>query len=64
MEAPALAYTVREFCHQARISERFYFKMQSLGEGPRVVRLGRRVVIPQEAAKRWLDDRLGAGKVA
>jgi hypothetical protein len=57
MQTLGLAYTVKEFCQHARISERLYFKLQSRGEGPPVIRIGRRTVISREAARKWMMTR-------
>jgi hypothetical protein len=54
MEQPRLAFTVKEFCTQLKISTRHYYSLQAKGEGPNVVRLGRRVLISAETAKIWL----------
>ena len=54
MEQPRLAFTVKEFCTQLKISTRHYYSLQAKGEGPNVMRLGRRVLISQETAKIWL----------
>jgi hypothetical protein len=59
MELNVPAYTVSEFCRFARISEGLYFKLQRLGEGPTVARMGRRVVITQASASRWFEGREG-----
>jgi hypothetical protein len=57
MSEPELVFTVEEFCQQVRISKRHYSNLQSRGEGPKVIRLGRRVLIAQETAKSWLLSR-------
>jgi hypothetical protein len=57
MSEPELLFTVKEFCQQVRISKRHYSNLQSRGEGPKVIRLGRRVLIARETAKSWLLSR-------
>lgn len=52
-----LTFTVKEFCQQARISPRLFYSLQARGEGPKVIRLGRRVLIAQQTAKNWLQSR-------
>jgi hypothetical protein len=47
------AYTIKEFCRAHRISEGLYYKMQNAGEGPRVMEVGTRRLISQEAAAAW-----------
>jgi hypothetical protein len=54
VEQPRLVFTVKEFCGQAKISTRHFYSLQERGEGPKVIRLGRRVLINQETAKSWL----------
>ena len=56
MPQAGLVFTVREFCGQARISTRLFYRLQEKGKGPKVIRLGRRVLIAQETAMRWLMD--------
>jgi hypothetical protein len=60
--APPLALTIRQFCEVHNISEAFYFLLQSRGEGPRVMRLGSRVLIPLEEAARWRAERVAASQ--
>lgn len=57
METIGMAYTVSEFCRQARISEGLYFKLQRQGQGPIVARVGRRVVITHSSAQAWMEQR-------
>ena len=52
-----LAYSVREFCDAVGISRRWFYVLQSRGEAPPVVRIGRRVLVPRDAAEHWLRDR-------
>lgn len=51
------AFTIEEFCKAHRISRGTYFNLQARGEGPTVMRLGKRVVISREAAARWRRER-------
>ena len=44
---PLAAYTIKQFC------EAFYHKLRGQGRGPRLMRLGRRVLISQESAAEW-----------
>jgi hypothetical protein len=46
---PLAGYTIQEWCHRGRISQPQYFKIQNEGTGPRVTRIGRRVIITTEA---------------
>ena len=45
--------TIREFCQRHRLPPAMYFKLQKEGRGPRVMHLGRHVVISREAAAQW-----------
>ncbi len=47
--------SITEFCARHRISPELYFKLQKQGQGPKVIRIGRRVLIPREAAQKWRD---------
>ncbi len=51
------AYSIPEFCQRLGISNSFYFKMQTEGRGPRVMRVGHRVLISKEAAAEWRRER-------
>jgi hypothetical protein len=59
-EKGTAAYSIRAFCHAHHISESFYFKLKTLGLGPREIRIGSRVLISQEAAARWRAEREAA----
>jgi predicted DNA-binding transcriptional regulator AlpA len=52
-----LTFTVQEFCRQTRISRQLFYNLQERGEGPKIIRLGRRVYIAQETAMEWLKER-------
>lgn len=49
-----LSLSVREFCHSVGISQRTFWNLRERGEGPPIVRVGRRVLIRIEAAETWL----------
>jgi hypothetical protein len=53
----ALAMSIYAFCVRHDISEDMYFKMQREGWGPRVMRVGARVLISLESAERWRRER-------
>ena len=51
------AFTIAKFCIAHAISPSFYFKLRSQGLGPDETRLGARVIITKESAKRWREER-------
>jgi hypothetical protein len=61
---PRAAYSISEFCGAFGISPRMYFKMRRESYGPREMRVGRRVLIPVEAALAWARAREVAGHVS
>jgi hypothetical protein len=50
---PPAAYSIAEFCIAHRISVDFYFRLQRDGLGPKVMRIGGRTIISNEAAFAW-----------
>ena len=56
-DADADAYSIAAFCKRHGISESFFFKLKSQGLGPRVMRIGSRVLITREAASEWRQQR-------
>ena len=53
-------YTIEEFCKQYRISHSYYYQMQNRGAGPGEMKLGRKKLIPYEAAEIWRRKREAA----
>jgi hypothetical protein len=51
------AYSIDEFCERNGISRAFFTKLRSQGLGPRVMKVGTRVLISKEAAAEWRKDR-------
>lgn len=47
------AYTLAEFCQAFRISRTFLYELNKKGQGPRLMRVGRRCLISAEAAADW-----------
>lgn len=47
------AYTVDEFCRSHRIARTKFYQLRKNGQGPRTMRLGRRVLVSREAAAEW-----------
>jgi hypothetical protein len=56
--------SIATFCTKHDISESFFFKLQSQGLGPAVMKLGKRVLISREAAARWRREREAASSAA
>ena len=46
-------YTVTQFCKYHNISRSMFYKLLQLGEGPRLMAVGRRRLISIEAAADW-----------
>jgi hypothetical protein len=51
------AYTIAEFCDAFRISRTFLYELNKRGEGPRLMRVGRRCLISAQAAADWSRER-------
>jgi hypothetical protein len=54
------AYRIPEFCARHGFSPAKYFQLAAAGEGPRVMRVGKRVLISREAASEWRRSRESA----
>lgn len=48
-----LAFSIETFCREHDISRPLFYTMMKAGTGPDVMRIGRRVLIPVEAATAW-----------
>ena len=46
-------YSVQEFCREHGISRGLFYRLLREGQGPRVIKAGRRTLISQEAAEEW-----------
>jgi predicted DNA-binding transcriptional regulator AlpA len=51
------AYDIIEFCHLHSISRSAFYNSLKNGTGPRIMRLGSRVLISKEAAAEWRRER-------
>jgi hypothetical protein len=51
------AYTVAEFCRSHRLSRSKLYQLWAAGIGPRVLRVGVKVLITAEAAAEWRRER-------
>ena len=47
------AFTVAEFCEAHRLSRSYLYKIWAAGTGPRIMRVGSKVLISIEAAEDW-----------
>ena len=61
MNTPAIVYgqptqsacTIAEFCASHRISRTHLHNLQKAGKGPRIMKVGKRVLISMDAAADW-----------
>ena len=51
------AYTIDEFCAAHRISRRKFYDLEERGIGPRLMRIGSKILISIEAAAAWRAER-------
>jgi hypothetical protein len=52
-EAGLDAMSIPQFCRRHAISQSFFFKLRSMGLAPAMMKVGARVLISRESAKRW-----------
>jgi hypothetical protein len=50
-----LVFSVDAFCKSHGISRPFLYRLWERGEGPEVMKLGSRTLIPTEAAAKWRE---------
>jgi predicted DNA-binding transcriptional regulator AlpA len=48
-----LMFSVSEFCHAHGISRALFYRLAKSGQGPKMVKIGRRTLINAEAAAEW-----------
>ena len=58
VHSPA-AFSIKEFCEAHGISEALYFNLKKRMQHPREMKVGRRILISQEAAAAWRAAREG-----
>ena len=46
-------FDIRTFCELNKISRALYYQLQKAGNGPRIMKVGRRTLITPEAAADW-----------
>lgn len=49
--------TLKEFCARNRIARPTFYKLKANGQAPRTFRVGRKVLVTNEAAQDWRRDR-------
>jgi hypothetical protein len=54
------AYSILEFCTRHDLSRSAFYNLEKLGQGPRLMRVGTRVMISKEAALDWRREREAA----
>jgi hypothetical protein len=57
------AYTVAEFCQAYRISRSKLYQLWDVGIGPRVLKIGAKILITIDAARDWQRERETASNV-
>lgn len=50
-------FTLAEAAQYIRVSRRHFAELLARGEGPPVLRLGRRVIVTREGLRAWLESR-------
>lgn len=50
---PNAAYSVAEFCRAHGVSRAFFYVLKKRGEGPTVMKVGKRTLVSEESAKDW-----------
>jgi predicted DNA-binding transcriptional regulator AlpA len=51
------AYNIVEFCQRHRLSRAAFYNLEKIGQAPRIMRVGSRVMISKEAAADWRRER-------
>jgi len=60
--APPAAYTVDEFCSAHRFTRQHLNKLRKIGQAPKMMKLGRRILISVEAAAEWRKQMEGGAQ--
>jgi hypothetical protein len=61
--APGHLFTLPEWCRRTRISLRAYYNLAEQGQAPKVLRIGRRVLISPEEDAAWRERMTYASQV-
>lgn len=48
--------TLRVFCKRHSISRSMFYLLKDAGQAPRIMRVGRKILITQEAAAEWREQ--------
>lgn len=51
------AYNIIEFCQRHGLSRAAFYNLEKIGQAPRIMRVGGRVMISKEAAADWRRER-------
>jgi len=54
------AYTILEFCERHNLSRSAFYNAVKAGQGPRLIKVGTKVLISREAAAAWRREREAA----
>jgi hypothetical protein len=49
----AAVYSIAEFCRSHGVSRAFFYTLMKRGEGPTVMKVGKRTLVSEEAARDW-----------
>ena len=52
---PKYSHSINEFCFMNNISRNMFYKLKSKGNGPDLIKVGRRTLITVESAQKWLE---------
>ena len=47
------SFSIKEFCELHAISRSFFYLLREKGEAPRLMKVGRRMLVSAEAAAEW-----------
>ena len=50
------AYSVDEFCKSYKFGRSLFYKLLREGKGPKVIKIGRRTIIPADEAEQWFSS--------
>ncbi len=64
MNTATAAFSIPEWCDANRISRGTFYNLQKQGIGPRIMRVGKRVLITPEANEEWRRAREADGVAA